>query len=210
MIDTASRPFVRRWSDVWNGAGALVVVVICMFAVRNGTVSDVEESVFGAINGLPDLLDPPMFAVQLLGMLLVPVVVAALAWWRKKPQLAVALVAIVPLKLIVEKSIVKALVERERPGTTVPDAILRGDVPAEGLSFPSGHVIIAFAIVVLLAAYVSRRWLLVLVAVGLLVATSRMYLGAHLPLDVLAGAAAGVVIGSALNLATGVPATEPG
>jgi undecaprenyl-diphosphatase len=41
--------------------------------------------------------------------------------------------------------------------------------------------------------------------VAVLAGVSRVYLGAHLPLDVLAGAAAGVALASALNLATAVP-----
>ena len=125
MIQTAAESFVRRRSDVWVGLGAIVVVAVCMVIVRDGTVSGLEESVFSAINGLPDVLDPPMFAVQLLGALLVPVGAGLIAWWRRKPRLALALVAAAPLKLVVEKGIIKAIVERQRPGTTVPDAILR-------------------------------------------------------------------------------------
>jgi hypothetical protein len=47
-------------------------------------------------------------------------------------RLAIALALVVPLKLAAEK-VVKQLVQRERPGTTVPDAILRGVHPG-GLS----------------------------------------------------------------------------
>jgi hypothetical protein len=56
------------------------------------------------------------------------IAVGALAWprWR----LAGALVLVVPLKLALER-VAKLLVERERPGTTVPDAI-RGGCRARG------------------------------------------------------------------------------
>jgi membrane-associated phospholipid phosphatase len=53
--------------------------------------------------------------------------------------------------------VAKLLVERERPGTTVPDAILHG-VPSAGLSFVSGHAIITFAIAGLLVLVLPRRW----------------------------------------------------
>src|SRR3954464_14366387 len=111
---------------------------------------------------------------------------------------------LVPLKLLVEKDVLKVLVHRERPGTTIPDAVLRG-VPSAGVSFPSGHAMIAFGILVLVAPYVARRWQWVLVAVAVLNSVARVYLGAHAPLDVVAGAAAGVTIGALLNLALGVP-----
>jgi hypothetical protein len=71
-----------------------------------------------------------MLLFQYLGVLAMPLVVAvgALAWRRWR--LAGALVLVVPLKLALER-VAKLLVERERPGTTVPDAILRG-VPSAG------------------------------------------------------------------------------
>ena len=78
-----------------------------------------------------------------------------------------ALIVFVPLKLIVEKAVVKQLVERERPGTTIcgaPDDLeptcgnFRGDVPLEGLSFVSGHAIIAWGVATLLWPVLPGRW----------------------------------------------------
>jgi undecaprenyl-diphosphatase len=115
----------------------------------------------------------------------------------------------VPAKLLVEKEILKAVVRRERPGTTIPDAVLR-DVPSAGPSFPSGHAIIAFGIVVLIAPYLRHRWqLLLAVALAVLNSFARVYLGAHNPLDVIGGAFAGIAIGALLNFALGVPAVPP-
>ena len=209
MPRAAPASYVRRWSDARIGLGAATVVIVCMVIVRNGTVTGGEESVFHAINDLPTAFDDPMFAVQILGGLLVPLVPAAVAGWLRRYRLAAALAAVIPLKLLVEKGVIKMLVERERPGSTLTDAVLRGDVQAEGLAFPSGHLIIAFAIAFLLAAYVRGPWIVVAFSVAFLVGVSRIYLGAHLPLDVVAGAATGIVIGATLNLVTGVPAPGP-
>jgi hypothetical protein len=55
------------------------------------------------------------------------------------------------------EQVAKLLVQRQRPGTTVPDAILRG-VPHAGLSFTSGHAIITFAIAGLLVLVLPRGW----------------------------------------------------
>nr|WP_243851375.1 phosphatase PAP2 family protein [Modestobacter marinus] len=120
-----------------------------------------------------------------------------------------ALAALVPLKLLVERDVLKELVARERPGATVPGAVLR-DVPSAGLSFPSGHAVIAFGIVVLLAPHLRRRWVATALVLALLNSVSRVYLGAHAPLDVLGGAAAGIAVGSVLNLVVGVPAAADG
>ena len=54
-----------------------------------------------------------------------PLVVALGALALRRWRLAAALVLVVPLKLALER-VVKLLVQRERPGTTVPDAVLRG------------------------------------------------------------------------------------
>ena len=47
------------------------------------------------------------------------------------------------------------------------------------------------------------------VAIAIGTALLRVYTGAHLPLDVIGGAALGVAIGAALTLALGVPVTRP-
>ena len=208
MAGAALAAYVRRRSDAWLALGAIAVVVVLMVIVRDGAVSGSEEAIFAAVNGLPDVLGAPMFMVQMLGVLAVAPVAAGVALLVRRHRLAIALAALSPLKLLIEKSVIKQLVERERPGTSVTDAVLRGDVPAEGLSFPSGHAIIAFAVAVLVVPYVGRQWRSALLLVAVLVGVSRVYLGAHLPLDVVAGAAAGIAIASLLNLATGVPSSD--
>jgi undecaprenyl-diphosphatase len=60
-------------------------------------------------------------------------------------------------------------------------------------SFPSGHAQTAFALVTLIVFIFGRRfWPLFLVAA--VVAYSRVYMGVHFPLDVLAGACLGSLI----------------
>jgi membrane-associated phospholipid phosphatase len=178
-------------------AGAAVAAG-CAVVAANGRVGAAERAVFHAINGLPSWLYRPMLVAQYLGVLAIPLVVAvgALAWRRWR--LAAALVLVVPLKLAAER-VPKLLVERERPGTTVPDAILRG-VPHGGLSFTSGHAIITFAVAGLLALVLPRRWAIVAFVLATLNAVARVYLGAHNPLDVVGGAAIGLVIAAALDL----------
>ncbi|MGY1802363.1 phosphatase PAP2 family protein [Blastococcus sp. SYSU D00922] len=204
-----SPAYRRRWADVATAVGAAGLTALCARAVAGGTVGDVERRVFELLNGWPDALRWPLWGFQTLGVLAMPLVVAVVALVFRRWRLALALALLVPLKLVVEREVLKQLVHRERPGTTIPGAVLR-DVPSAGPSFPSGHAVVAFGIVVLLAPYLRRRWLLVVVALAVLNSVARVYLGAHAPLDVVGGAAAGAAVAAVLNLLVGVPAQRPG
>ena len=65
-------------------------------------------------------------------------------------------------------------------------------------SFPSGHTSAATAVAVAMAGYGSLTMLLVALACG--VGVSRVYLGAHYPADVVAGAVGGLAAGIATQL----------
>jgi membrane-associated phospholipid phosphatase len=187
---------IRR--DVVLLVASLAVFAVCAVIVADGRAGSIERAAFHAVNGLPDGLYRPMLAFQYLGVLAMPLVVAVGALAFRRWRLTAALVLVVPLKLATER-VVKLLVARERPGTTVPDAVLRGVHPA-GLSFVSGHAIITFAIAGLLALVLPRRWAVVAFALASLNAVARVYLGAHNPLDVVGGAAVGLAIAATLDL----------
>jgi membrane-associated phospholipid phosphatase len=187
---------VRR--DVVLLVASLAVFAGCAVVAADGRVGPIERAAFHAVNGLPEGLYGPMLAFQYLGVLAMPLVVAVGALALRRWRLAVALVLVVPLKLATER-LVKLLVQRERPGTTVPDSILRGVHPA-GLSFVSGHAIITFAIAGLLALVLPRRWAVVAFVLATLNGVARVYLGAHNPLDVVGGAAIGLAIAATLDL----------
>ena len=195
------RRFVRRREDA-------ITVALGMLAVRNGTVTGFEKSVFHAVNDLPQAFYPVLWPFQQLGVLVVGPIAAIIAALFRKFRLALALLIATVAKLGLER-VVKQMVSRQRPGTSVGhDVHLRGDVSVSGESFVSGHALLAAAIACLVVPYLKGRWKLVAWAVLGLVMVTRVYVGAHNPLDVICGAALGLAIGGALNLAFGVP--EPG
>ncbi|RBY87730.1 phosphatase PAP2 family protein [Blastococcus sp. TF02A-30] len=202
-------PVRRRRADAVTAVLAAGGAALCAWAVADGTVGDVERQVFRLVNERSDGWRGPLWVFQLLGVLGMPLLVAAGALLARRVRLAAALVLLVPIKLVVERAVLKELVHRERPGTTIADAILR-DVPSAGASFPSGHAVITAGIVVLLLPHLPRRWGVLVVALAVLNGVARVYLGAHAPLDVLGGAAAGAAVGAVLNLVVGVPARRPG
>jgi undecaprenyl-diphosphatase len=145
-----------------------------------------------------------MWVVQLSGVIGALPLLAAAAALLRRFRLAAALVATALLKVSLE-SVAKTLVQRGRPAETVSDVILRGNSSAHGLSFPSGHAMVIFAITALVYPYLKDWWKVLPWALAAAVCLSRMYLGAHFPLDVVAGAGLGILIGSVLNLVFGAP-----
>jgi undecaprenyl-diphosphatase len=69
---------------------------------------------------------------------------------------------------------------------------------------------VIFAIATLVSPYLKGRWKALPWALAAAVCLSRLYLGAHFPLDVIAGAGLGAFIGAMLNLVFGVPGRDPG
>jgi membrane-associated phospholipid phosphatase len=100
------------------------------------------------------------------------------------------------LTLWIVVELVKALVRRTRPFMRVTQARIVG-YRASGRSFPSGHTSQVFFMATLMAQHFHASiWALILLyAIALLVGITRMYVGAHYPRDVLAGAILGCAWG---------------
>lgn len=178
---------------------AVVIVVISSIFARDGGVPAWEESFLRFFNDWPDWFEPFMWVLQQVGVTGAPIVAAVVVYYyTRRWQHLVAFAAILPLKLVIEKGIVKQLIERNRPFQSVGDHInVRG--PAfEGLSYPSGHTTTAFAVGVVLSAFLPPKWRALPLAWAVIVGIARLYYGEHNFLDVVAGAATGTLFGVVL------------
>jgi glycosyltransferase 2 family protein len=197
--------FVRRRTDAVAIVVALLVLVPAMIAVRNGSVSAAERAVFRFVNDLPAALYPVLWPFQQLGALFVGPILAVVAFALRRVRLGIALLLATVAKLGLER-LVKEMVSRPRPGTSIGrDIHARGTVSLHGPSFVSGHAVLVAALACVIAPYLRGRWRILPWAIVAVVMFTRVYVGAHNPLDVVGGAALGIVIGGCLNLIVGVP-----
>jgi undecaprenyl-diphosphatase len=91
--------------------------------------------------------------------------------------------------------VVKVIWDRPRPALALYDVRIVGD-PLFAHSFPSGHTMAAFAVMVAWSIMLPKlKWTLLVLAA--LTGFSRIYLGVHFPLDVIYGAVIGALIGFA-------------
>jgi membrane-associated phospholipid phosphatase len=205
---TAGRRRIRRRPTdlIWLAAGT-AGLVLCALPVHADRVAGLEASAFRLVNDLPSVPFGVVWVPMQLGNLLVvpAAVLAALAFrhWRLAAGLALAGAGVYALA-----KVVKHFVLRGRPSGLLDDVVVRGAAP-HGLGFVSGHIAVVTALALVAWPWLPRwgRW-----AAGVGVAAvflTRMYVGAHLPLDMVGGAALGLAVGALVRLLLGVPTGPP-
>ncbi len=166
--------------------GALLVAGLALYAAAGYPAG------FAMLNGLAAVL-PGWFwqGVTLLGETPTAFALALLVARRHPLALWVLLMASLPGALLSRG--MKHLADLERPPAVLAaDAFHLVGPALKHYSFPSGHTITAF-LVAGVVAYVSPRWRVPALALALFVGLSRVAVGVHWPLDVVAGAVFGLV-----------------
>jgi membrane-associated phospholipid phosphatase len=169
-------------------------------AVRRDHVDAWEATTFQAVNGLPDALYLPAWVVMQMGAFGAVPAAAATAWRAGDGELAARLI-LGGTGAWAAAKLVKQVVRRPRPVALLTGSRCRGR-EAAGLGYLSGHAAVA---VTLGAAALPRLGpaarALTLTAMPL-VGLTRLYVGAHLPLDIAGGAALGLAADAAAGLVT--------
>ena len=197
----------RHPSDASLLVAGAAVLMLCVLVVDPVTLSRAEVSVLRAVNNVPDLPFAMAWVPMQLGSLAAVPVVAGAALAARRWRLGAAL-ASAGVAAWLAARVVQRFVERGRPGALVDGVVLR-DAPAGGLGFVSGHATVAAAMAAVAWPYLGPRARLAVAGAAATVGVLRMYVGAHLPLDIVGGAALGLAAGAAAHLVFGRPALSP-
>ena len=201
------RPLGRHPGDAIRVGLAIAVFLIALLAVQRDRLTLFERDVFRLFNDLPLALRFGLVAVMQAGNVVAAPVAAALALvLRRSRRMAFDLLVAGTAVWFLAKA-VKAAVGRPRPPGLVVDVVHHD--PVAGLGFVSGHTGVAAALATAAAPYLPRRWRRLAWAVVWIVGIARMYEGAHLPLDIVGGAALGWGVGALVHVLLGAPHRAP-
>ncbi len=184
MKDEAFVTLRSPWAWVVPAAALVSMMIIWSIGAN--------RELFHVINGLSRYTGEAFWAnATVFGDSLV---VFSLALWfaGRRPHLLWALLITALLGTLFVHGI-KAWADLPRPATELfPDLVIIGD-RLNWFSFPSGHSASALALAGLLcqSGDIAVRWKSAVLVVAILAAVSRVAVGAHWPLDILAGGGGG-------------------
>lgn len=206
-----------------RASGQRQLIIAAVVLVVSGLLAATDRLVFGeaglveALNGNAVLdafpIEPFLISIMLFGTLLGAAGVAVGAAVFLKPWRAPVGIALAGLLAWAGAHLAKAIVGRGRPLEFLDPRTLEIHgryATLTGAGYPSGHTAVAFALATALAPWLAprHRWLPWTVAA--LVGLARIWVAAHFPLDVIGGAALGMVAGGLALLAfPPPPPTEP-
>jgi membrane-associated phospholipid phosphatase len=187
----------RRLDIALMVVGAVVLVGSALLAERG--VYGWEVAIFQAVNGLPGSLRPLLWVLNQYGTAVTIPVATVVALAFRRWVLAAAL-AMSGVTVYLLAKVIKGYVGRGRPSALVESVVEREPFSPESLGYPSGHAAVAWAITIIVLAFMGRPWRRVAIVLAIVVPVVRMYVAAHLPLDLIGGAALGAFVASAVSL----------
>jgi undecaprenyl-diphosphatase len=173
-------------------------IVVTTASVRHDHVGATEEAVFRFDNTLPERIFRPTSLIMQLGALGAAPAAGAVALAVGDRRLASHLVVAGSATWALSK-VFKRRIRRPRPASLLDGTHLRGS-EATGLGHPSGHAGVAVALGVAALPHVGRTARLFIGGLVPAVGLARMYVGAHLPLDIVGCAALGLAVEASTDI----------
>ena len=180
-----------------------VLLTACAIITSITRITSFETALFHLINSLPSWLYRFFWLVMQLGTYGAIFVMAGIALLTRRVRLALELVGAGLIAYYAAIGL-KDLVNRARPAELISGVVIHGQ-PAQGLGFPSGHAAVAAALAATAVPFLARRWRRWIWLLPITVGIARIFVGAHLPLDVVGGFVLGWTVGAVVHLIGGSP-----
>jgi membrane-associated phospholipid phosphatase len=190
----------------WRFATGAALVGASLVAARRPEIAVREERVFRVANGVSDRVRPPVRAVMQAGTFVTVPSVAAIAWAAHRRPLARALALGGTATWLLAKPL-KRLGGRGRPAALLEGVTLREHIGGD-LGWPSGHTAVATTLAAILAPELPAVATPVLAAVVAEVGFARMYVGAHLPHDIVGGLGLGLMVSAVVRPMSSRPSSR--
>jgi len=186
---------VRTWRLGRFALGAGLFLV-SLAEARRGRLPDYEERVFRTVNRASDRIRIPVRAIMQAGTVATVPAVSGLALVTGHRRLAARLAVGGTIAWLGVK-LVKPFGGRARPQGVLPDVTIREGIAGD-LGWVSGHTAVATTLALVAAEELPATARPLLAGIVGMVGFGRMYVGAHLPHDVVGGAALGMMISAAI------------
>lgn len=175
--------------------------LVSLAEARRGELPAYEETLFRAVNRSSDRIRVPVRAVMQAGTFgTVPAVsILALLFGRKR---VAASLAVGGTMAWVGAKLAKPFGGRERPQGVLEDVTIREGIEGD-LGWVSGHTAVATTLAFVASEELPRAARPALAGIVGVVGFGRMYVGAHLPHDIVGGAGLGMMISAAIPQADG-------
>lgn len=169
---------------------ALSGLFISTWLANKGTLVLGEEKLLAFVFGWPESWRIGFLILTLLGSVWILAVVLIALLIKERYDTALRIM-VAGISAAAVANFAKTLVERPRP--VMLTEILQREIFVLGYGFPSGHVALATALSVTLGAYLPKKYWYIVPLWIFIVATSRLYLGVHAPLDLVGGFCIGLL-----------------
>lgn len=179
------------------GAAVTFLGLSAVAVIAEPSVWELES--FRTVNELPDWVEIVLWPLMQYGAMGAIPVVATITWFLGRRRLAIV-GALAALSGYALARVAKSTVGRGRPTDYLDRVIEREDFAIGSLGYPSGHAVVAATITTIALHVLPVRLRILVIGVTLAVLFGRVYIGGHLALDMIGGAALGVALGAAATL----------
>jgi len=180
--------------------GAVLLLVSRAEAMRP-EIPAYEVELFRRVNGASDRIRVPVRTIMQAGSFGTVPAVSVLAWLFGRKRLAASLAVSGTIAWVGAK-VVKGFGGRQRPQAILPDVTIRESIQGD-LGWVSGHTAVATTLAFVASEELPTVVQPALAAIVGIVGFGRMYVGAHLPHDIVGGAGLGMMISAVIPPADG-------